>query len=72
VDAKLAELKQAPLYEQPTSFGLTRLKVRALEAAAQSELAAVLRADAPAFDLAAMVKRFDRLWGKQSIPGGNS
>jgi len=72
VDAKLAELKEAPLYEQPTSFRLTRAKVRSLEAAANSELAAVLRADAPAFDLAAMVRRFDRLWGKQSIPQRDS
>jgi len=72
VDAKLAELKHAPLREQPTSFGLTPAKARALETAVSTELAAVLRTDAPVFNFTATIRRFDQLWGKRSFPPSRS
>jgi predicted nucleotidyltransferase component of viral defense system len=64
VDAKLAELKQAPLAQQPSHFNLDRDRRRALETSSKRELPAVLRADAPKFDLDAVLWRFDKLWRK--------
>jgi len=61
VDKKLAELKLPPLAGQPRSFGLVGERRRKIENA-RHELLAVLREDAPAFDLDAMLARFDRLW----------
>jgi predicted nucleotidyltransferase component of viral defense system len=62
VDLKLAELHAPPLAAQARSFGLVGARRRELEAGVRSELAAVLRADAPSFDLDAMSSRFDKLW----------
>ncbi len=62
VDAKLAELKEAPLPRQARSFALDANRRRALEVGLARDLPAVLRAGAPPFDLDAMLARFDRLW----------
>lgn len=62
VDAKLAELQEPPLREQPRSFGLTGKRRNEVERGIQRELAAVLRSDAPAFDLDDMLAAFDKLW----------
>jgi len=64
VDAKLAELKAAPLARQGRSFALDANRRRTLEAGLARDLPGVLRADAPPFDLGAMLARFDRLWGR--------
>jgi predicted nucleotidyltransferase component of viral defense system len=63
VDAKLAELNQPPLADQPPAFGLTRERRRNLEGA-RRELEGALRLGAPAFDLKDMLKKFDAMWGK--------
>lgn len=65
VDAKLAELNAVPLARQGRSFSLDANRRRVVEAGLARDLPAVLRADAPAFDLDAMLARFDALWGKQ-------
>ena len=62
VDQKLAELEAPPLAKQAPSFGLVGVRRTTLEEGVQTELAAVLRADAPAFNLAALAARFDNLW----------
>jgi predicted nucleotidyltransferase component of viral defense system len=62
VDAKLAELNAVPLARQGRSFALDANRRRKVEAGLAHDLPAVLRADAPAFDLEAMLARFDRLW----------
>jgi hypothetical protein len=62
VDAKLAELDAVPLSRQGRSFALDANRRREVEAGMVRDLPAVLRADAPAFDLEAMLARFDRLW----------
>ena len=62
VDEKLAELGAPRLAEQKRSFGLVGARKTTLEKGVRKELAAVLRADAPAFDLDAMAARFDKLW----------
>jgi predicted nucleotidyltransferase component of viral defense system len=64
VDAKLAELNQRPLEMQPPSFALTATRRRNLEAALGRELPAMLRPDAPPFDLERMLEKFDRVWKK--------
>jgi hypothetical protein len=64
VDAKLAELGAAPMSKQAKSFGLTEKRRRQVEAGLVRDLPAVLRTDAPEFDLDAMLARFDRLWRK--------
>ena len=64
VDAKLAELKALPLARQGRSFALDANRRRTLEGGLARDLPAVLRADAPPFDLDAMLARFDRLWGR--------
>ena len=62
VNAKLAELGAPPMAEQAKSFGLTAKRRRQVEAGLTRDLPAVLRADAPEFDLDAMLARFNRLW----------
>lgn len=62
VDAKLAELGVAPMPKQAKPFGLTEKRRRLVEAGLSRDLPAVLRTDAPEFDLDAMLARFDRLW----------
>lgn len=64
VDAKLGELKARPFAEQARSFGLDADRRRRLQESLKKELQAVLRQDAPAFDLEAVLERFNRLWGK--------
>jgi predicted nucleotidyltransferase component of viral defense system len=64
VDAKLSELKAGPLADKPRSFGLDARRKADLEGALQSELPAILRVDAPPFDLDAMLAKFDGIWGK--------
>jgi predicted nucleotidyltransferase component of viral defense system len=64
VDVKLAELKQRPLSEQAPSFGLTKDRRRSLDASLLRGLPAVLRRNAPPFDLDKMLGAFDSLWGK--------
>lgn len=64
VDVKLAELDAPALSLQPPSFGLTGARRRAVEAGVRRELLAVLSAGAPSFDLDAMARVFDRIWGK--------
>lgn len=69
VDAKLAELRAGPLREQARAFGMTEVRRRGLDASVSRELASALRGDAPTFDLAKMLARFDKLWRKR-IPRG--
>lgn len=64
VDAKLGELNAVPLARQARSFALDANRRRVVEAGLARDLPAVLRADAPAFDLDAMLARFDALWRK--------
>ncbi len=63
-DAKLAELNAVPMARQGRSFALDANRRRTVEAGLASDLPAVLRADAPAFNLDAMLARFDQLWRK--------
>lgn len=62
VDSKLAELNADPLARQGRSFALDANRRRKVEAGLALDLPAVLRADAPAFDLETMLSRFDQLW----------
>lgn len=62
VDVKLAELRVAPLARQGPGFALDVRRRAALEASVRRDLPAVLRVDAPAFDLEAVLRRFDGLW----------
>lgn len=64
VDEKLAELRALPMAKQSKSFGLTKKRRRQVEAGLTRDLPAVLRMDAPEFDLDGMLARFDRLWRK--------
>jgi len=63
VDLKLAEVDAAPLNDQPPSFDLDREHRQRLDASHNRDLIPVLRKGAPAFDLDAMLSRFNRLWG---------
>ena len=63
VDAKLAEVKQAPIRDQSTAFGLTAARRAAVRASGKG-LAAVVRLDEPDFDLDAVIAHYERLWGK--------
>jgi hypothetical protein len=58
------ELNAAPIARQGRSFALDANRRRKVEAGLALDLPAVLRADAPAFDLEAMLARFDQLWRK--------
>jgi hypothetical protein len=64
VNVKLAELRALPMAKQSKSFGLTEKRRRQVEAGLTRDLPAVLRMDAPEFDLDGMLARFDRLWRK--------
>jgi predicted nucleotidyltransferase component of viral defense system len=62
VDSKLAEFPAPPMNSQPRDLGLTGERRRKLEESLKRELPAVLRVDAPAFDLNAAAERFMTLW----------
>ena len=62
VDAKLAELGAPPMAKQGKSFGMDEKRRRKIEAGLSRDLPAVLRTDAPEFDLDKMLARFNRLW----------
>jgi predicted nucleotidyltransferase component of viral defense system len=62
VDRKLAELGYAPVSLQGPTFGLDDRRRRSLVSSIRRDLPAVLRADAPPFDLDTMLRRFDGLW----------
>jgi len=64
VDEKLAELRALPMAKQGKAFGLSEKRRRQMEAGLTRDLPAVLRMDAPGFDLDGMLARFDRLWRK--------
>ncbi len=64
VDEKLAELRALPMAKQGKSFGLTEKRRRQVDAGLARDLPAVLRTDAPEFDLAGVLARFDGLWRK--------
>ncbi len=64
VDAKLAELRAAPLAQQGKSFGLDQDRRRGVEAGLARDLSGVLREGAPGFHLDEMLARFNRLWRK--------
>jgi hypothetical protein len=57
VDAKLAELGAPPMAKQEKFFGLSGERRRQVEAGLKGDLPAVLRADAPKFDLDRMSVR---------------
>lgn len=63
VDAKLAELGAPPLADQRTVFRLDPRRMKRLRISLNAELPAVLRADAPKFDLDQMLTRFATKWG---------
>ena len=56
------ELDAPPLDQQPQPLGLTPQRRRELDRGVRTELPAVLRATAPAFDLDRMLARFERMW----------
>ncbi|WP_248345755.1 hypothetical protein [Anaeromyxobacter paludicola] len=60
--AETAEWNAGPLARQGRSFALDANRRRKVEAGLALDLPAVLRADAPAFDLETMLSRFDQLW----------
>ena len=62
VDSKLAELQAPPLAGQPRDLGLTGERRRKLDESLERELPAVLRLNAPPFDLNAAVRRLVKLW----------
>jgi len=62
VDEKLKEMEQPGISAHQTVFGLTRERLRKLRAQVRSDLKAVLREDAPPFDLESVIHRFARLW----------
>ena len=62
VDEKLAELGEPSLAKRESPLALFGARRKTLEMGVRKELAAVLRTDAPAFDLDAMAARIDRLW----------
>lgn len=62
VNAKLGELGAPPLRSHGVPFGLNEQRLRSLREGLRNELAAVLRQDAPSFDLDTMVDRFRNFW----------
>jgi predicted nucleotidyltransferase component of viral defense system len=62
VNKKLKELGADPIELQPSPLGLTPKRRRELEKGLKTELPAVLRATAPAFDLDRMLERFRSMW----------
>jgi predicted nucleotidyltransferase component of viral defense system len=63
VDAKLAEQGAPPLSEQrPAPFGLNDERYESLRRSLKDDLLAVLRIDAPPFDLDRTIARFQKLW----------
>jgi len=63
VDEKLAELRALPMAKQG-KHSAEREAATQMEAGLTRDLPAVLRMDAPGFDLDGMLARFDRLWRK--------
>ncbi len=66
VNRKLAELDAPPLAKQGPRFGKGPADVALLESSIETELVSVLRAGTPRFDLQALLRTFDALWGKAS------
>jgi predicted nucleotidyltransferase component of viral defense system len=62
---KLAEVGRLPMTDQPPGFGLTPER-RARLMADRKGLAAVVRLDEPAFDLDAVIARYDAIWQKRT------
>ena len=62
VDAKLAELGAPPMAKLGKSFGMDEKRRRKIQAGLSRDLPAVLRTDAPEFDLDKMLARFNQLW----------
>jgi len=76
VDRKLAEVGLAPLAKQGSRVALHGKRLRDLEVSIRRDLPRVLREDAQAFDLEAMLRRFEDLWphdrarmGRLFLPG---
>lgn len=63
VDAKLAELDQPPLADQPSSFGLTIAQRKGLESN-RVLLDSVVRIGEPPFELQRVLDHYNNLWGK--------
>jgi predicted nucleotidyltransferase component of viral defense system len=63
VDAKLLELDALPLSRQPPSFGLTGRRRAQLNAGRRS-LEGIVRLDEPPLDVDAVLRHYDRIWGK--------
>lgn len=61
VDAKLAELAAPPMREHVRVFNLDARRLKLLRHGLRAELPAVLRLNAPPFDLDAMLARFEAL-----------
>jgi predicted nucleotidyltransferase component of viral defense system len=68
VDAKLKELNAAPLSHQPQLFRLDERRMKRLRMSLKTELPAVLRSNAPAFELDDMLARFAALWAAPLLP----
>lgn len=63
VDMKLNELGAPALNAHLAVFGLTAARLKTLRRQVDVDLAAVLRSNAPRFDLNRMLARFAQLWG---------
>jgi predicted nucleotidyltransferase component of viral defense system len=63
VDTKLAELKAAPIRQQPPRAAVDARRRARLDASQRSELPSVLRRDAPSFELDAVLEHLESLWG---------
>jgi predicted nucleotidyltransferase component of viral defense system len=72
VNSKLAELAALPFEEQDKPFGMNSNRRRSLEKSLKAELPAVLRMNAPRFDLDSMLKRFAELWNAHDAKGHRS
>jgi hypothetical protein len=65
VDTKLAEVGHGPLARAEPSFGIIPDERARLTGQGMKRLEAVVRLDAPRFDIEDLLNLFDDLWGKQ-------